>query len=155
MFERKDFQSIAAQLPARMHRLGCYPGVNFHVYPQYAFSPPDGEQTIRITRAPKALGDNGIDFWLCAEWLQDWRGRENFFAGYLSESAFESISEKTFNDLVAEQCAGLMIKRELPLKVTGRFVGAVLLYSMKTEFIVSLVAEYEDEFIHFYWDTTA
>jgi hypothetical protein len=64
---KKDFESFVAQLPARMHQLACYPGVNFHVY----------------------------------------------------------------------------------------FVGAVLLYSMKADFIVSLVAEYEDEFIHFYWDTTA
>lgn len=29
------------------------------------------------------------------------------------------------------------------------------MYSMKTEFIVSLFAEYEDEYIHFYWDTTS
>jgi hypothetical protein len=29
------------------------------------------------------------------------------------------------------------------------------MYSMKTEFFVSAVAEYEDEFIHFAWETTA
>lgn len=40
MFGKEDFQNIVAQLPARMHRLACYPGVNFHVYPQYAFTPP-------------------------------------------------------------------------------------------------------------------
>lgn len=155
MFERKDFQNVVAQLPARMHRLACYSGVNFHVYPQYAFSEPSGEQTIRITRAPKANGDSGIDFWLCAEWLQDWRGRESYFVGYLSDSAFEPLNEQRFNDLVAEQCAALIMKPELPLNSKGDFVGAVLLYSMKTDFVVSLVAEYADEFIHFYWDTTA
>ncbi|WP_083893487.1 hypothetical protein [Herbaspirillum sp. B65] len=155
MFEKKDFQNILGKLPTKMHRLGCYRGVSFHVYPPYAFNPPDGEQTIRITRAPKADSDNGIDFWLCSEWLQGWTGREEYFAGYLSGSAFEPISERSFNDLVADRCVDLIVRPELPLKAIGKFLGAVLLYSMKTDFIVSLVAEYEDEFIHFYWDTTA
>jgi hypothetical protein len=155
MFEREDFRNVVAQLPARMHHLACYSGLSFHVYPQYAFSCPAGEQTIRITRAPKANNDNGINFWLCAEWLDDWRGRESYFVGYLSDSAFEPLSEQSFNDLVAEQCAGLIIKLDLPLRIKGNFVGAVLLYSMKTDLIVSLVAEYEDEFIHFYWESTA
>jgi hypothetical protein len=29
------------------------------------------------------------------------------------------------------------------------------MYSMDTDFIVSAVAEYADEFFHFFWETTA
>lgn len=78
-----------------------------------------------------------------------------FSSGTCLDAAFELISEPDFNSLVAEHCAGLIVKPQLPLKGEGNFLGAVLLYSMKTDFIVSLVAEYEDEFVHFYWETTA
>lgn len=29
------------------------------------------------------------------------------------------------------------------------------MYSTKTDFIVSLLAEYEDQFIHYFWETCA
>lgn len=154
MFSRIDFFDIAEGINNRLHRLGCYPGLHFHRYPQFAFDPPDGEEGIRITRAPKCPGDSGLNFWLCAEWMADWRGREAYFVGYLSGASFEAINEREFNDLVAARCTHLIAKLALPLNTSGTFMGAILLYSMKTKLIVSLVAEYEDEYIHFYWDTT-
>ena len=74
---------------------------------------------------------------------------------YVRSAAFEPITEDKFNLLVAEQSSELLVQPSLPLHSKQGFVSALLLYSLDTDFVVSLFAEYEDEFIHFYWDTTA
>ncbi|WP_425502575.1 hypothetical protein [Pseudomonas izuensis] len=107
------------------------------------FSNRSSEERIRVTRVHKRQGENGSNFWLFAEWI-DWRpGGERYFA------------EAVFNQMVADQAIDLIAPLKQPLHEPTGFVGALLMYSMKTEFIVSLFAEYEDEYIHFYWDTTA
>lgn len=39
-----------------------YPGMYYVTYLQYAFITPDAEEFIRVTRAPKAGGDNSLRF---------------------------------------------------------------------------------------------
>jgi len=116
---------------------------------------PDSEELIRIARAPKQSGESGLRFWLAAEYLDDWSSRESFYRPYLQGAAFERISEEQFNEMVAAQCSELLSQLQLPLKASGKFVGAMMMYSIKTDFIVDLFAEYDDEFIHFYWEMTA
>ena len=131
------------------------PGLYYVTYPGIAFRCSASQQIIRITRAPKRQGENGLNFWLHAEWM-DWRpGGESYFPGYVSDAQFEEISEAVFNQMVADQAFELIAPLKQPLHESTGFVGALLMYSMKTEFIVSLFAEYEDEYIHFYWDTTS
>ena len=151
MFNRDDLQAIDLS----QHYLRYYQGLHFVTYPQFAFIVPDSEETIRISRAPKNEGDNGLRFWLAAENLDDWATRESFYRPYLHGAAFEQISEDEFNEMVAEQCKDLICQPSQPLKRGGKFVGAMMMYSLKTDFIVDLFAEYEDEYIHFYWETAA
>ena len=151
MFSREDLHAV----DANDHHLRYYRGMYFVTYPQYAFRVPDSEETIRIARAPKRPGDNGLCFWLAAEHLDDWSSRKSFYLPYLQGAAFERISEDQFKEMVATQCSGLLCHPQLPLKHGGKFVGAMVMYSMKTDFIIDLFAEYDDEFIHFYWETTA
>jgi hypothetical protein len=151
MFNREDLQGVDVS----QHYLRFYRGLYFITYPQFAFRVPDSEETIRISRAPKRDEDNGLHFWLAAEHLDDWSTRTSFYLPYLQNAAFEQISEDRFNELVAAQCSELLCQPQLPLKNSGKFVGAMLMYSMKTDFIVDLFAEYDDEFIHFYWETAA
>ncbi|MFZ3002519.1 MAG: hypothetical protein WA071_19545 [Undibacterium umbellatum] len=73
----------------------------------------------------------------------------------LQAAEFRPISEEKFNALVAEQCFGLIVKPQLPLNQSGQFVGALLMRDMETDLVVDLFAEYEDEYIHFYWHSTA
>lgn len=75
--------------------------------------------------------------------------------GYVSDAKFEDISEAVFNKMVAGAAHYLIAPLKQPLHEPNGFIGALLMYSMKTEFTISLFAEYEDEYIHFYWDTTA
>jgi len=155
MFCRIDFDKLVQTESSRLQYLGAYRGLYYVCYPQYAFQVPEGEESIRITRAPKAPDDNGLRFWLAAELADDWRGRESYLHGYLSGAYFEPIDEQQFDNLVATHCSNLIVPPTLPLAREQRFLGALLMYSMKTEFFVSAIAEYENEFIHFAWETTA
>ena len=155
MFCRIDYDKLVQIEGSRLQYLGAYRGLYYICYPQYAFHVPDGEESIHITRSPKAQGDNGLRFWLAAELADDWRGRESYLHDYLSGAYFEPIDELTFNDLVATHCSSLVVPPILPLASGQVFLGALLMYSMRTEFFVSAIAEYESEFIHIAWETTA
>lgn len=155
MFCRTDYEKLVQKEGSRLQYLGTYRGLYYVCYPQYAFQVPDSEESIRITRSPKALGDNGLHFWLAAEITDNWQGQWSYLHSYLSDAYFEPINEQQFNDLIATRCSGLVVPPRLPLAQDQAFLGALLMYSMKTDFFVSAIAEYENEFIHFAWETTA
>lgn len=155
MFDRNDFEELAKNKGSELKYLSSYPGLHFISYPENAFIVPESEESIRITIAPKAEGDNGLLFWIAAELLDEWRDREDYLFSYLSGAYFERINETEFNSLVAEKCKYLIKQPELPIVKDQAFVGALLMYSMRTDFLVSAIAEYKDSYIHFYWETTA
>lgn len=74
---------------------------------------------------------------------------------YLFDASFEDISEIEFNKPVTIHMCEIIMKPDLPLNKSGKFIGVLLMYSIKTEFFVLLLAECEDEYLHFYWQTTA
>jgi hypothetical protein len=163
MFTRFDLNLLDKQRLTNPAAFAHYPDLRVVTYGQDDFQCRDAEEIIRICTAPKRTGDNGLYFWLAAECTEGWQGRERYFASYVGDAAFEAISESDFNQLVANYCAHLRILPKLPLYSSKGssegsskgFVGALLMYSARTDLMVSAVAEYEDSFIHFYWDTTA
>ncbi|QXI26143.1 hypothetical protein [Pseudomonas vanderleydeniana] len=155
MFNRNDFDQLTGEEKSFWRALGGCRGLYFVTYPSVAFQYPDSEETIRITRAPKQQGENGLKFWLHAECVDWHHERASYFVGYVSDAKFEDISEAVFNKMVAGAAHYLIAPLKQPLHEPNGFIGALLMYSMKTEFTISLFAEYEDEYIHFYWDTTA
>ncbi|AXI61143.1 hypothetical protein DLD99_11895 [Pseudomonas kribbensis] len=155
MFNRSDFDKLSGEGMTYWNACGRCRGLYYVTYPAVAFEYPDSEETIRITRAPKQQGENGLKFWLHAECVAWHPDRESYFLGYVSDAKFEEISEAVFNQMVADQARDLIAPLKQPLHEPSGFIGALLMYSMKTEFIVSLFAEYEEEYIHFYWDTTS
>lgn len=155
MFNRASFESWLPDELQHWQYRGAYRGLSYCVHPQYAFSSPSSEQGIRITRSPKEPGDSGLKFWINAESLGNWRDGETYFQRYLAASQFRPIDEGEFNKIVATQTHDLVVPITLPLHSSAGYVGGLAMYTLETDLIVSLVAEYEDEFIHFYWDTTA
>jgi hypothetical protein len=156
MFSREDFDRLSREASTNHYFVGTYPGLYFNVFPQFAFREPASEQYARITRAPKQAGDNGLKFWATAEIGEKGRnGLPTELIANFKFGEFRALSEEEFNALVASQCAELIVPPTLPLHSPHRFVAALAMYTLKTDFTVSLIAEYEDEFIHFYWDTTA
>lgn len=155
MFNRNDFDQLSSEQLLFWRSHNDCPVLYYVTYPSSAFQCPASQETIRVTRSFKRQEENGLNFWLHAEWI-DWRpGGESYFPGYVSDAQFEEISEAVFNQMVADQAIELVAPLKQPLHESTGFVGALLMYSMKTEFIVSLFAEYEDEYIHFRWDTTS
>ncbi|MEO3879477.1 hypothetical protein [Rheinheimera fenheensis] len=150
MFKRSDLGNI----DFGNNRLSSYRGLYSTSYNQFAFRVPDSEESIRISRAPKLQRDNGLYFWLAAELQDDWVGREQYFRPYIEDSDFKEISESEFNSMVCSQCNDLITKPNLPLN-TGKFIGALAMRTMEKELIVDLFAEYDNEYIHFIWESTA
>jgi hypothetical protein len=155
MFSRSEFEDLVAIEKDRLHLLWSYRGISYLEYPSCAFHTPYSEESIRISRAPKLEGDNGLRFWIAAVLGDNWSGRKSFLRGYLSGGYFDSITHQDFESLVESYCVGLVAPPGLPLGSGAEFLGGLLMYSQKTEFFVSALAEYENEFIHFAWETTA
>lgn len=156
MFSAADLERLKRELASNYHFAGSYPGASFLIYPQYAFSPPDSEQYARITRAPKERGDNGLRFWAVAELgVEGYTERPTGLISHFENAEFLPLMESEFNLLVANQCVDLVVPATLPIHQPVGFVSALALQTLKTDLIVSLIAEYEDEFLHFYWQTTA
>lgn len=156
MFSREDLERLDSALLGDGHFVRSYPGLHYVVYPQYAFRVPDAEQYIRITRAPRQPGDNGLRFWVSAELAHEPNApRPAHLASYLQEARFDPVSEAEIHRIVEERCSDLLVPPVLPLHPPGGFLGGLEMYTLADDFIVSLFAEYEDELIHFYWETTA
>ncbi|WP_339526830.1 hypothetical protein [Pseudomonas sp. EA_35y_Pfl2_R111] len=155
MFTYTEFSKLGKKLLSDSINFERYPGLYYVTYPQYSFTVPDGEETIRISRAPKTSNDDGMKFWLASEWLAGWHGKEELFSSYITDSAFEKITEDEMNFEIFTQCSGLISPPPLPVIGGQEFIGALMMYSLKTEFIISIFAEYTNEYLHFYWDTTA
>ncbi len=155
MFTRSDLEKIPVEQLTHWKTVTHYPRLYYITYPLSAFRNASSEECIRVTRARRQIEDNGLRFWLSEEWLDDWRGREVHFSKYVRNAEFELISEDDFNRIVAEQASRLIAPFEQPLHPPSGFICAQLMFSMNSDFIVSLIAEYEDEFVHFHWSTTA
>jgi hypothetical protein len=155
MFDRRAFDAMPDETIVQWIRVGHYPGLHYAVYPQGAFRVPDSEEHIRVTRSPKQSDDCGIRFWVRAESAEDRNDRASILARYLRGAEFEAISEVEFNHLVTETSSELLVPLSSPLHQPVGFIGALRMFSLKTDFTVSLLAEYEDEFVHFFWQTTA
>lgn len=155
MFDRVEFEALSEERLDHWKYRCAYRGLRYCVYPQYAFLVPDSEQVVRIARAPKEPNDSGLKFWINAESLGEWSNREQYLRPYLASSQFRPVDESEFNQLVAEQAGDLVVPMHLPLHSSAGYLGGLAMHTMETDFIVSVFAEYEDEFIHFFWETTA
>jgi hypothetical protein len=159
MFNKQAFiQATNGISDTGLYNFFRYPGIHYVTYPHYSFVPPDGEQFIRITRAPKKPGDSGLAFWIASEFLDGWDSQKFKLPqvlNYLGENAFEEIDEATFDKMVKDASADLIVPILSSANVPQTFQGAMMMRSMKTEFTISLFAEYANEFVHFYWTTTA
>ena len=150
MFKRSDCENINFT----DNNLSIYRGLFSTSYNQFAFKDPDFEEAIIISRAPKLERDNGLHFWLAAVLQDDWSDRkEYYYKSYILEAEFKDISEEKFITIVHSCCTELITKPMLPLS-TGKFISAMSMHSIETELLVDLYAEYENEYLHFYWTST-
>ena len=151
MFTKTDLDSVDIEQASE----GRYRGLYTTHYDQFAFKCWESEESIRITRAPKEYNeDNGVQFWVAAVLQDNWSDRMKYLRPYIESALFEKISESDFNSEVQYHCNELMLKPSLPL-IRGGFIGALTMHKLDAELIVDLFAEYEKEYVHFAWESTA
>ena len=163
MFTKNDFLAIANTIKHanEWYRYLGYAGLYYVIYPQFAFKAPDSEETICITRAKRKPGENGLLFWLAASLMPGIRfpnsgiNRLDNAKLCLMDGAFQPIDEFEANRLVRNACESLNVDLQLPLVISSPFKGALMMRSMETGLEVSLIIEYEDEFVDFFWQSTA
>ncbi|WP_225087009.1 hypothetical protein [Pectobacterium colocasium] len=127
-----------------------YPRFSVQRYIAEDFTSAESEQNICISRSPKDAMDNGLLFWICAELADGLGNLEN----YLLSADFKHIDEATFNTLVENYCGDLRQPPAFPLS-NQRFLGALLMYEADTDMLVSVFAEYKQEYLHFFWESAA
>jgi hypothetical protein len=148
MFSREEFLSA---LPVSFE--GTCPLIDAVEFGPDAFRCPCGEEQIRIHRGKRANFKSIVQFWVASLSSQDWKEREAYFLPYLQSGKCRPISENEFNDLVTTYSGELQQRLALPLHSAVGFINAVQMYDEWND--MAAVAEYEDEFVAFYWDTTA
>lgn len=151
MFNRDALVSFL-KTPSGTTRLdGVYPCFSIQRYTAEDFTSVESEQSICISRAPKNATDDGLRFWICAELAE---GGLIHRERYLLNADFKRIDEATFNTLVENYCGDLRQPPALPLS-NQRFFGALLMYEADTDMLGSIFAEYEQHYLHFFWESTA
>lgn len=122
-------------------------------FDQYAFESPASEQTIWACRGAKADFPTCALFWLKSLQAQDWEGRSDYFLSYAAKAVCLPLTEADFFRLVADYSGNL--REPLPKFLTPRpgFVAAGKMYDDWND--VGAVAEFADEFVAYYWCTTA
>lgn len=134
--------SHAANLPAR--------NVEVTEFDQQDFDPPESEQTIEIHCGKKADFEDALHFWLKSLQSQDWNSGD-YSVNYAKSSLCLPLAEERFMELIADYSRSS--KKPLDLAARGKFQSGMQMHDEWND--VALLAEFEEEYIAFYWATTA
>lgn len=158
------FDETKTKLPLEWQYLGISQRIEWF---ENAFVTPNSEEYIRITRALKvdtsllpqkhvSYHNPILSFWITAECdLNHVMKMGDFYQNYLCTAQFEMMSQQNWEHLIQSHCANLKPPLLTPLAPSDEFIRAILLHDMRTDFLISALAEYEHELVHFYWETTA
>ncbi len=122
-------------------------------FTQDDFKSTDAEEEIQIHRGDAAQFENGLHFWVKSIQNQDWHNRSEYLFPYLQEGKCLMISEAYFNQLAWKFTLNLKSSPSLPLHSECNFIGALCMYDDWND--VAIVAGYDNEYIAFYWSTSA
>jgi hypothetical protein len=119
----------------------------------FDFKVPDSEESIEIHRGATFKFEDVLHFWVKSVQSQDWSYKAEYFLPYAQGGKYLMLSEGEFNNLVSQYALDLKQPPSLPLHSESRFIGALQMYDDWND--VAAVAAYENEYIGFYWSTTA
>jgi hypothetical protein len=117
------------------------------------FASPCSEQSFEAHRGEKRHFPGALEFWIGSLRAQDWRGREEYFIPYAQGGLCESLTAEEFFRLLGD-CAGELCPR-LPSFLLPRpgLRSALRMYADWND--VGALAEFPEEYVAFYWSTTA
>ncbi|MGI4790548.1 MAG: hypothetical protein ACRYFS_17055 [Janthinobacterium lividum] len=128
------------------------PAMNQVEYTQFDFVHPDSEESIVIHRGTKTDFESALQFWIHSIYSvqeQD-LGLEHLLI-YAQAGKFVSLPAAEFCLLVEQHAYYLRSPLDLPSK--GAFISAMQMYDEWDD--IALLAEFSEEYLSFYWSTTA
>lgn len=141
--------------------LSDYRGIATIFYEQEDFESVSTEESIAISRAPRTNSSSGAEFWLAAllqkifiEEEESDEDSKEILEEYVANAKYSEISEPDALSIIREYCAGLITKPKFPLN-GGDFVCALIMYDQSADQMIDLYMEYENEYIRFYWESSA
>jgi hypothetical protein len=114
------------------------------------FSSSSSEQSIIVHRGSREDFSDALGFWLASLFSQDWRGRDEYALPYAREGLCLEINETELEAFVKAYSGSLRTPLELP---ESQFLYGLKMYDDWND--VAALAELEDGFVAFYWNTTA
>jgi hypothetical protein len=144
-------EELLASVPALL-AAPC-PPIRVEAFDALAFEHPESEESMVIHRGRSVDFHSILHFWVKSLQSLDWQGQEAYLLPYLQGGRCQSMTEAEFNECVARFAAGLKSPSSLPLHSPNGFVRAMQMYDEWYD--VGAVAEYADEYLAFYWETTA
>ena len=169
MFTKNDLIELVQQFPFDETQFNFpegwyYSGITQCLkYSSYGFYCPT-EQYIRITRADKHIQqqfpgrypNKNLLFWINSETYEGFfMPMKELYRDHLINALFEPLNVQAWEELVADWCSDLKSPPALPLNPTDTFIRGILLHDFRTDLCISAVAEYQNELIHFLWETGA
>jgi hypothetical protein len=120
-------------------------------YFQDDFKESESEQSIIFCYADKNEAENIQNFYLNA--LSKSGISKDYIIPFLEQSGFQlkSIGREKFESLIHEQTINL--KEDFSLSMKGDFISAIII--MENWDYISIIAETSQEYIAFFWETTA
>ena len=108
------------------------------------------EQIIELHHAKKTHFDDALQFWVHSLRSQDWRDLD-YLLRYAHNSTFRPMTNSEFSRFILGYTKSL----SSPLRLTpkGGFIWAMQMYDAWND--VAVVAEFSEEYVSFYWSTTA
>lgn len=157
MFTKEDTKRIIDD----NNSLAEYRGLYSTFYQPYAFESQSTEELIIISHAPRTKYNSNAKFWLAAILQESSNCEEQFneyvneyFEEYVAKAKYKDISESGALSIINEYCSDLITKPRLPLN-NNKFIGALIMYDKDADQMIDLYMEYEDEYLRFYWESTA
>ena len=157
MFTKEDTKRIIDD----NNTLDEYRGLYSTFYQPYAFESQSTEERILISHAPKTKYNSNARFWLAAVLQERCNDEENYdendeeyFKEYVANAKYKEILETDAISIIKEYCSDLITKPKLPLN-NNKFIGALIMYDQDADQMIDLYMEYKDEYLRFYWESTA
>ena len=139
---------LLEQLPSIVNLPPRY--VEIAEFGQEDFNIPEAEETIEIHRGRKADFEDALQFWIRSLQSRDWNGGD-YFVNYAKDSKCLPLSDDGFKRLIAYYSHSLA--KPLSLAPRGKFQSGMQMCDEWND--AAIIAEFEDEYVAFYWVTTA
>lgn len=142
-------EELLAKLPRLMEQ-DALPMERVEFLPE-DFDSSSSEENIVVDRGLKMEFESALQFWVQSLRTQDLAKRQDYILKYARTGKCTQMIAADFDHLIKEYSYSL--KTPISLAPKSKFISAMQMYDDWND--IALLAEFEQEYIAFYWATTA